>query len=87
MEMAYQLRAITALLEDLGSILSTNIVAYSPSVNPVPWDPMPSSDIQGHQECKWYTNSMQVSAYLCRHTWRLEVLDRPGTGITSICEP
>lgn len=53
MEMAYQLRVITALLEDLRLILSTNIVHYSPSVITVPWDPMPSSDIQ---ECKWHTN-------------------------------
>lgn len=30
---------------------------WEPSVTPVPWDPMPSSDPQGHQACMWFIDT------------------------------
>lgn len=48
-EMAQQLRAFVALVEDLSSIPSTNMMVSQLSVIPVPEDPMTSSDFKRHQ--------------------------------------
>ena len=49
-EMAQQLRALAALIEDPGSIPSTHRAAL------VPGNPMPSSDSRGHQAHMWFTD-------------------------------
>lgn len=49
-EMAQELR-ILVLAEDPDLISSTHMVANDLSVTPVPRDPVPSSDPQGHQAC------------------------------------
>lgn len=48
-----QLRAL--LMEALGSIFTTHMAVYKPSVTTASRDMMSSSDLCGHQTCIWYT--------------------------------
>jgi hypothetical protein len=50
-EMALQLRAPAAVLEDPGSIPGTLMGGSQPYVTPVPRDLMLSSGLSGHQAC------------------------------------
>jgi hypothetical protein len=52
---AQQLRALSALPQDLSLIPSTHI-ALQPAVIPGPDDPVPSSGIHGHQAHRWFTD-------------------------------
>lgn len=54
-EIVERLKALTALLEDQGSIPSF-YMAFHPSVTPVLGDKMPSSGLQWHKACWWYTD-------------------------------
>ena len=54
-EMARWLGAPAARPEDLGSLPSTHTVAHNCLYLRF-WDPVPSSDLPGHQACTWYTD-------------------------------
>lgn len=49
-EVAQQVRAFSALAEDLGLIPTTHIRQHKLPVTLVPRDPMPSSGLQGHSK-------------------------------------
>jgi hypothetical protein len=54
-EMALWLIALIALAEGLGLVPSFHMVVHIHLLTPVPRDMTPSSDLQGHQACTWYT--------------------------------
>ena len=54
--MAKWLKALTALLEDLGSIASIYMAAHNQFITPVLRDPMPFSGLHGEQAPIKYTD-------------------------------
>lgn len=51
--MALGISALVALTEDLGSVLSTHMVAYNRMEALVPGTTVPFSAFHGHQACTW----------------------------------
>jgi hypothetical protein len=47
---------VSALAEDPCPFPSIHLLAHNHSSTPVAGDPMPSSSLQSHQACTWYTS-------------------------------
>lgn len=62
-EMTWQLKALVALVEDLGMVPSTHIAAHNSMLTPMPWDLILSSSLHRDQEhaCQYIKTCRQAT--------------------------